>query len=130
MAISGHHSKVSLRNYIGRPSCEKIRACSDILSGALSGKSHQSLHRTILVCKLSQIVNFDGLTLLTVFVLYSQLDYLTLISSFQNVTPASLNTEAYTERRERNRLRYSLTTSMSVTLLLTVFFFDLGSLAA
>ena len=47
---------------------------------------------------------------------------LTLISSFQNVTPASLNTEAYTERRERNRLRYSLTTSMSVTLLLTVFF--------
>ena len=33
----------SLRNYIGRPSSEKIRACSDILSDALSGKSHQSL---------------------------------------------------------------------------------------
>ena len=44
---------------------------------------------------------------------------LTLICSFQNGTPASLNTEAY---MERNRLRYSLTTSMSVTLLLTVFF--------
>ena len=43
MAISGHHSKASLRNYIGRPSSEKIRACSDILSDALSGKSHLSL---------------------------------------------------------------------------------------
>ena len=43
MAISGHCSKASLRNYIGRPSSEKIRACSDILSDALSGKSHQSL---------------------------------------------------------------------------------------
>ena len=32
--------------------------------------------RTILVCKLSQIVNFDGLTLLTALVLYSQSDYL------------------------------------------------------
>ena len=38
-----HHSKARLRNYIGRPSSEKIRACSDILSDALSGKSHQSL---------------------------------------------------------------------------------------
>ena len=43
MAISGHHSKASLRNYIGRPSSEKIRACSDILSDTLSGNSHQSL---------------------------------------------------------------------------------------
>ena len=43
MAISVHHRKVSLRNYIGRPSSEKIRGCSDILSDALSGKSHQSL---------------------------------------------------------------------------------------
>ena len=32
-----------VRNYIGRPSSEKIRACSDILSDTLSGKSHQSL---------------------------------------------------------------------------------------
>ena len=38
-----HRSEASLRNYIGRPSSEKIRACSDILSDALSGKSHQSL---------------------------------------------------------------------------------------
>ena len=29
MAISGHHSKASLRNYIGRPSSEKIRAYSE-----------------------------------------------------------------------------------------------------
>ena len=43
MAISGHHSEASLRNYIGRPSSEKIRASSDILSDKLSGKSHQSL---------------------------------------------------------------------------------------
>ena len=34
---------VSLRNYIGRPSSEKVRACSDILSDASSGKSHLSL---------------------------------------------------------------------------------------
>ena len=32
--------------------------------------------RTILVYKLSHIVNFDGLTLLTAFVLYSQSDCL------------------------------------------------------
>ena len=43
MAISGHHRKARLRNYIGCPSSEKIRACSDILSDTLSGKSHQSL---------------------------------------------------------------------------------------
>ena len=43
MPISGHHSKASLRNYIGRPSSEKIRARSDILSKVLSGKSLQSL---------------------------------------------------------------------------------------
>ena len=43
MAISCHHSKAGLRNYIGRPSSEKIRACSNILSDTLSGNSHQSL---------------------------------------------------------------------------------------
>ena len=30
-AIFGYRSEASLRNYIGRPSSEKIRACSDIL---------------------------------------------------------------------------------------------------
>ena len=34
-AIFGYRSEASLRNYIGRPSSEKIRACSDILSDAL-----------------------------------------------------------------------------------------------
>ena len=32
--------------------------------------------RTILVCKLTQNVNFDGLTFLTASALHSQLDYL------------------------------------------------------
>ena len=47
---------------------------------------------------------------------------LIIICSFQYGTPASLNTEAYTERRGRNRKRYSVTTFMSETLLLIVFF--------
>ena len=42
MAISGHRSEVSLRNYNARPSSEQLRACSDILSGALSGRPQQS----------------------------------------------------------------------------------------
>ena len=42
----------------------------------LQAKVLNSTCRTILVCKLSQIVNFDGLTLLTAFVLYGQSDYL------------------------------------------------------
>ena len=37
--------------------------------------------RNILVCKLSRIVNFDGLTLLTAVVLYSQSDYLNYYST-------------------------------------------------
>ena len=40
--------------------------------------------------------------------------YLTLILSFYDGTPAILNTKVYTERRGRNRYRYSLTTSISV----------------
>ena len=39
MAIFGHRSEASLRNYIGHPSSEKIRACSDILSNALSSRA-------------------------------------------------------------------------------------------
>ena len=42
MAISGHRSKASLKNYKARPSSEQLRACSDILSGALSGRPQQS----------------------------------------------------------------------------------------
>ena len=49
MAIFGHRSEASLRNYIGRPSSEKIRACSDILSDALSGRPHQSLQPSVTV---------------------------------------------------------------------------------
>ena len=58
MAISGHHSKASLRNYIGRPSSEKIRACSDILSDALSGKSHLSLQPSFAALSSRAIVMF------------------------------------------------------------------------
>ena len=42
MAISGHRSEASLRNCIGCPSSEILKACSEILSDALSGRSHQS----------------------------------------------------------------------------------------
>ena len=42
LAISSHRNEASLRNYIGCPSNEELRACSDILSGALSGRPHQS----------------------------------------------------------------------------------------
>ena len=42
MAISGHRSEASLRNYNARRSSEQLRACSDILSSALSGRPQQS----------------------------------------------------------------------------------------
>ena len=42
MAIFGHRSEASLRNYISRPSIEKIRACSDIRSDAEGHISHCS----------------------------------------------------------------------------------------
>ena len=42
MAISGHRSETSLRNYNTRPSSEQLRACSDILSGTLNGRPSQS----------------------------------------------------------------------------------------
>ena len=44
MAISGHRSEASLRNYNACPSSEQLRACSDILSGALNGRSEESQH--------------------------------------------------------------------------------------
>ena len=42
LAISSYRSEASLRNYIGRPSSERLKGCSDILSNALSGRPHQS----------------------------------------------------------------------------------------
>ena len=41
MAISGHRSEASLKSYNTRPSSEQLRACSDILSGAMSGGPRQ-----------------------------------------------------------------------------------------
>ena len=45
MAISGHRCEANLWNYIGSPSNEQIRACSDILSDRLSGRPHQQSQR-------------------------------------------------------------------------------------
>ena len=42
MASSEIASEASLRNYIDRPSSEQLRACSDVLSDALSGEGHIS----------------------------------------------------------------------------------------
>ena len=42
MATSAHRSEEGLRNYNARPSSEQLTACSDILSGALSGRPQQS----------------------------------------------------------------------------------------
>ena len=42
MAISSHRSEVGRIYYIGRASSEQLRACSDILSDALSGRPHHS----------------------------------------------------------------------------------------
>ena len=47
MAISSHRSKARLRNYIGRPSSEQLRARSDILSDALIERPHQSLQPSL-----------------------------------------------------------------------------------
>ena len=44
VAISGHRSEASLRNYNARPSSDQLRACSDILSGALNGRPQESQH--------------------------------------------------------------------------------------
>ena len=58
MAISGHRNEASLRNYIGRPSSGKIRACSDILSDASSGGLHQSLQPSFMVLSSRAIFMF------------------------------------------------------------------------
>ena len=42
MAISAHRREAILRNYNARPSGEQLRACSNILFGALSGRPQQS----------------------------------------------------------------------------------------
>ena len=63
MAISSYHSKASLRNYIGRPSSEKITAFSHILSNALSGKSHQSLQTSFAALSSGAIFMFRWILL-------------------------------------------------------------------
>ena len=63
MAISGHRSQVSLKNYIGHPSREQFRACSGVLSNALSGRPHQSLQPSFNIyhCVAHKIRTFVGI---------------------------------------------------------------------
>ena len=48
----------SLRNYIGRPSSEQVKACSDILSDAMSGRPRRSQQRSITALSLQAIFMF------------------------------------------------------------------------
>ena len=55
MASSEIASEASLRNYIDRPSSEQLRACSDVLSDALSGEGHIShCNRVLRLCHPEQ----------------------------------------------------------------------------
>ena len=55
MASSEIASEARLRNYIDRPSSEQLRACSDVLSDALSGEGHIShCNRVLRLCHHEQ----------------------------------------------------------------------------
>ena len=55
MASSEIASEASLRNYIDRPLSEQLRACSDVLSDALSGEGRIShCNRVIRLCHPEQ----------------------------------------------------------------------------
>ena len=55
LASSEIASEASLRNYIDRPSSEQLRACSDVLSDALSGEGHIShCNRVLRLCHPEQ----------------------------------------------------------------------------
>ena len=60
MAIFDHRSEASHRNFICRPSSEKIRACSDILPDALSGRPHQSLQPSFMALSSWTIFMFPA----------------------------------------------------------------------
>ena len=46
------------QNYIGRPSSEQVKGCSDILSDAMSGRPHRSQQRSITALSLQAILMF------------------------------------------------------------------------
>ena len=51
VASSEIASEARLRNYIDHPSSEQLRACSDVLSDALSGEVHIShCNRVLRLC--------------------------------------------------------------------------------
>ena len=55
VASSEIASEARLRNYIDRPSSEQLRACSDVLSDALSGEGHIShCNRVLRLCHHEQ----------------------------------------------------------------------------
>ena len=55
VASSEIASEARLRNYIDRPSSEQLRACSDVLSDALSGEGHIShCNRVLRLCHPEQ----------------------------------------------------------------------------
>ena len=58
MAISSHRNEASLRNYIDHPTNEQLKACSDILFNALSGRPHQSLQLSSTALSCRAIVMF------------------------------------------------------------------------
>ena len=55
VASSEIASEASLRNYIDNPSNEQLRACSDVISDALSGEGHIShCNRVLRLCHPEQ----------------------------------------------------------------------------
>ena len=55
LASSEIASEASLRNYIDRPLSEQLRACSDVLSDAMSGEGHIShCNRVLRLCHPEQ----------------------------------------------------------------------------
>ena len=63
MAISGHRCQESLRNYIGRPSREQLRACSDILSEALSERPRRTVQPSLTALSSRKIFIFRYVSL-------------------------------------------------------------------
>ena len=89
MAILSHRGKASLRNYIGRPSCEQLRAWSDILSGALSGRLHHTCYLLIIYTKkASQKVKTDEI--LTACARYLQFVLCTRVKTLQSASLTAL----------------------------------------
>ena len=71
MAVFGNRGEASLRNHIGRPSREQIRACSGILSDALSGRQHRSQQLSFTALSSRSIFIFLWIRLLLIHKTYA-----------------------------------------------------------